>query len=293
MFTRSLNHTSSRQFLAIVRQGFTAQRTFLGKNPMTLNPGYHFYIPLLHHIQKVDMRECSINIMDLHAYTKDNVPVNITGTLFYQISDSYKACFHAQNVVRQIGEIGTSASRSIIGTMDYDEIISDRNSINMHLTQKIGKSCNHWGVDCTKFEIQEFKPQNRDVELQLERQMKEERERRAQILNTEANVNIAEGQKRATILASEADLVASMNKAEALYVIEQRKADAVRYSKEQESLGMATQLYNVSDAVSNMRENEKTIEFLIEQLKLHNLSSIASGPNNSVYVLPNIGSLLK
>jgi regulator of protease activity HflC (stomatin/prohibitin superfamily) len=109
------------------------------------------------------MREGNVPIEALKAYTKDNVPVFITGTLFYQVRDSYKACFEAQNVIRQVHQVGTSAARSIIGTMDYDEIIADRNTINKRLTEKIGTVCANWGVDCTKFEIQDFNPQNRDV----------------------------------------------------------------------------------------------------------------------------------
>lgn len=152
----------SRNFITIVKQGFEAQRTFLGKHPTTLNPGLHLYCPLLHQIRKLDMREGSIQMSELKCYTKDNVPLYVTGTLFYRIIDSYKACFKAQAVVSQVSEVGTSSARSVIGTMAYEDIIAGRDTINSCLCEKIGTSCTEWGVVCTKFEIQSCDPQNRE-----------------------------------------------------------------------------------------------------------------------------------
>lgn len=281
----------SRTFFTVIRQGYEGQRTFLGKNPTKLDSGWHFFVPLIHNIKHVDMREGSIPVEQLYAYTKDNVPVVVTGTLFYRIFDSYKACFRAQNVEAQVSQIGTSAARSIIGTMDYDEIISDRNRINSSLTEKIDKTCGIWGVDCTKFEVQEFNPQNRDVAQQLERQMKEERERRAQILNTEAHVNVADGQKRAAILHSEGELASAKNKAEGEFILEQRKADAVRYYKEQEAIALSEQINVITKSMVDCKSREAT-NFLVEQAKIQHMKAIAQGKNNTTYVLPNVERLL-
>ena len=279
---------NTRSFFTFVRQGCEAQRTWLGKEPTTLQPGLHFFVPILHRISHVDMREGSIPIHDLKAYTKDNVPVYVTGTLFYQITNSYKSCFEAQDVAEQVSQIGTSAARGIVGTMVYDEIIADRNTINKSLTDKIDTTCEKWGVDCTKFEIQDFNPQNREVEIQLERQMKEERERRAQVLNTEANVNVADGEKRAAILHSEGELESSKNKAEGRFILEQRKADAERYAKEQEAIALAEQIRVISTSIGDETLSSR---YLLEQRKLDHLSALANGNNNSTYFLPESDKL--
>lgn len=272
-----------RGFFTVVKQGCEAQRTWLGKNPTTLYPGLHFYIPLLHRVQKVDKREGSIPIMDLKAYTKDNVPVFVTGTLFYQIVDSYKSCFEAQNVHSQVQHIGTSAARSIVGTMDYDEIVADRATINKSLTNKVGETCSKWGVECTKFEVQDFNPQNRDVEIQLERQMKEERERRATKLNTEANVNVADGDRRSAILQSEGELESSRNRAEGEFIIQQRAADARKYAMQQETIAYSEQLRAIGSVLG---DPDKAAAFLLEQSKLEHLASIGKGTGNSTYFMP-------
>lgn len=278
---------NKRSFVTFVKQGFTAQRTFFGKNATKLNPGLHFYVPIAHRIIQVDMREDSIDINNLKAYTKDNVPVSIDGTLFCQVVDSYKACFEATDVYCQVKDIGASTARSIVGTMDYDSIIADRTHINNVLQTVIGETCVKWGVDCTKFEIQDFCPQNRDVEKQLELQMKAERERREQILNTEAQVNIADGHKRASILKSEGDLEATKNEAIGLLIKEQKSADADRYKMEQYSKGLQIQIEDLVEVLGSQNEASR---YLIEQSKLTHLSSIGSGHNNSTYFMPDPSS---
>lgn len=180
-----------RNILTVVYQGHEAYRLTLGKNPVKLNPGLHLKIPIIHRVIGVDTREQGINIEDINTYTKDNVPVSLNVTLFFKIENTYKACFNVSNYYDSVHNVGTSTIRSIIGTLEYDTIISDRNKINGLLTELISSSIAKWGVECTKAEIKSFS------------------------LNSESHLNIASNQ-------AEAQFVLSKREADAKrYAIEQ------------------------------------------------------------------------
>ncbi|KIJ04622.1 hypothetical protein PAXINDRAFT_104093 [Paxillus involutus ATCC 200175] len=168
---RSLARAQQRHIVTIVPQGHEAYRLTLGRNPERLHPGLHINIPLLHTLQLVDTRETSIPISDLNGFTSDNVPVLVSGSLFFRVQNAYDACFSVNNFNENVKQIGTSAMRSVVGSFYYDAIISDRNGINDKLRNVIGNSIQSWGIECTRFEIQTFKPSNREVERQLELQM--------------------------------------------------------------------------------------------------------------------------
>lgn len=107
-------------------------------------------------------------INDIIAYIKDNVPVDLSGTLFFKVFDSNEACFNVSDYIGSVQNIGTSTIHSTVGRFDYGMLISERNAINDELQLIIGNTISNWGVECTRFEIQSFKPQNKEVEKQLE-----------------------------------------------------------------------------------------------------------------------------
>ncbi|KAH8833949.1 stomatin family protein [Flagelloscypha sp. PMI_526] len=263
----TLRLNAVRSFFTIVHQGHEGWRLAFGRDPVRLDPGLRLKIPLYHTVQEVDIREKSVNISALEGFTSDNVPVLVSGSLFFKVGDSYDACFKVDDYERSVAAIGTSATRSIIGSFAYDEIIGDRNNVNARLHEIIGKSISQWGVECTRFEIQTFKPANQGVERQLELQMQAERERRKQILDTQALVNVAEGHKQKTILASEGELQASENVAKAL----------------------ANQVRLVANALGDDTDNsspeirEKALSALLELKKLEQLRAIAEGQGNATY----------
>lgn len=283
------NSSTKRNFFTVIHQGKEAYRLFLGKNPIKLEPGFHWAVPLIHTVLKVDMREGSIGIDKLNAYTKDNVSVLISGSLFYQVNNSYDACFKVQNYGQNIANLGMSAMRSVVGLFQYDEIIADRQKINNQLSEMIGKASLSWGTTCTKFEIQSFVPANRDVEHQLEKQLEAERNRRKQVLDTEANVNVAEGEKRRMILESEGKLIAAKNEADANLLRMQKDAEGKKYSVDQETMAMKNQLETLKDTLGS---SELVVEYLIEQQKLRHLQSMANGPNNTTYFVPEGNNLI-
>ena len=284
--TECFGAAPARGFLTLVHQGYQGYRTTLGRNPVLIEPGLAISIPIVHQLQKVDMRECSVNLegsRGLSAYTSDNVPVGTFVSVFFRVTDAYKACFEVSDYRSAIETVGTSAVRSIIGTLDYDTIIGDRNKINALLTQVIGDSIDRWGIQCTRAEIQQFGPLNHNVEAQLEKQMSAERDRRQQLLNTQAKVNVADGERQSMVLLSEGELQSSENKARAHLAIEQRKADARRYALEQETSALAAQLQAIKRELDG--DAAQASAYLLAQARVKELQAIAAGTNNSVYFL--------
>lgn len=282
----------TRGFFKIIHPEIRGYRTLFGQNPVEMKPGIRLNLPFVHNMRLCDTRECLIPIHSLNAYTKDNVPVTISGALFYQVVDSYKAIFGVQDYVTSVESLGMSAARSVIGRFDYDQINEDRNQINKALTESVHSSCDPWGIICGRFEIQDFKPQNEHVKRQLELQMEEERKRRANELNTQALITTAEGAKRAAVLKSEGELIATKNEAEARYFELVKIADGKKYQLEQEAAAKAI----LVTAIINAVDPEKTLtgeklaslvtDYLMEMNRIDNLRAVANGPNNTTYVLP-------
>ncbi|GFR45595.1 hypothetical protein Agub_g6990 [Astrephomene gubernaculifera] len=273
----------ARGLFQIVHQGTEAYRTILGRSPKKLNPGLHWNIPILHNIQVVDMREGPINIRELDAFTKDNVPVNIGGTLFYQVTDSYKACFAVQGCIQSVANLGTSAMRSVVGLFQYDDIISDRNLINSKLQQVVGELSMQWGVTCTKFEIQTFKPSNQNVERQLEQQMEAERARRRQILDTQAAINVSEGLRDKAILEAEGLKRKAILESEGIQQALRNRADAELYSAERNTQALKLQLEEMKSAFGG--DLTAAANYLLRLKQVEQMTAIAAGQNNSTYFL--------
>ena len=231
-----------RGFFTVIDQATTAYRQCLGMNRVELKPGIRFNVPFIHDIRVVDMREGNISVKHLNAYTKDNVPVTLSGTLFYKVFDAEKVCFGVQNFSESVRSVGESTVRSVVGNFEYDKIISDRNTITQQLNTTIANSIKNWGVDCTRFEIQEFKPQNVNVAHQLELQMEAERKRRQNVLITEAEIKTSDGKRQSTILASEGELVAKKNVADANKYTLDTETEAIKSQLDILTIAFTTQL---------------------------------------------------
>ena len=174
-----------RNFITVINQAEVAYRELLGKNRIKLNPGLRLDLPILDRTYKVSLKEHFVNLDNQAAYTKDNVPVVVSGTVFYKVIDAEKVCFSIGNPVGAVKSVGESSFRSIIGRFDYDEIIADRNNINNEMLKVLGKTTTDWGINTTRLEIQNFGPQNAEVARQLEKQMQAERAKQDQIWNSE------------------------------------------------------------------------------------------------------------
>mgnify|MGYP000393776454 CR=1 FL=1 len=255
----------------VVNQAETAYRQFLGMNRIKLEPGFRLRVPILHQVDRVDMRERSIYLKDLNGFTSDNVPVSVSGTLFYRVIDAEKACFSISNYIDSVTSVGESTSRAIIGRFTYDRIISQRNELNTELVKLIGKSIDEWGISCNRFEITEFKPQNDGVGKHLEKQMEAERARRENELNTQAKIRTAEGERDALKLKSDAEF----------YTVK-LEADSKAYTIEKNASALAKQVEILKKAFPNLTDVQLS-DFLLETERQKNLNAIAFNNKNAVY----------
>ncbi len=264
-----------RTFFSVINQAEVAYREFLGKNRVKLNPGLRINLPLFHNLYRVSLKEHFVNLDNQAAYTKDNVPVTVSGTVFYKVVDAEKVCFTIGNPVMAVKNVGESSFRAVIGKFDYDEIIANRNDINNEMLRILGKTTVDWGMNTTRLEIQNFGPQNSEVARQLEKQMQAERSRRENELQTQADIRSAEGAKQIAILNSEGLLIAAKN-----------KSDALQYELSATSTGLATQIESLAKMFDG--NSEKASVYLLEMKRLEHLGKMAE-KDNKVYFMNDAG----
>ncbi len=264
-----------RSFITVINQAEVAYREFLGKNRIKLNPGLRLNLPIVHQLTRVSLKEHFVGLDNQAAYTKDNVPVTVSGTVFYKVIDPEKVCFTIGNPIGSIKSVGESSFRAVVGKFDYDEIIADRNNINNEMLKVLGKTTIDWGINTTRLEIQNFGPQNQEVARQLEKQMQAERARRENELQTQADIRTAEGAKQISILNSEGLLIAAKN-----------KSDAMKYELSATSSGLSEQIESLAKQFNG--DTAKASEYLLEMKRLDHLEKLAS-TNNKVYFIPDKG----
>lgn len=213
---------AKRPFLTVVNQAEIAYRSFLGSDRVRLEPGLRLSLPIFHKTSRVDMRERGSDLDEIRCYSKDNVPVLVSGTLFHRVLDADLALFEVQDYVSSVLDVGQSSVRAVIGRFDYDAAIKNRSEINDELRTVVADSVKAWGVECSRFEMKAYEPQNAHVAKSLEKQMEAERNRRENELSTQVVIRTAEGARDAEKL-----------KADAQYYQAQKVSDAQRYEIEQ------------------------------------------------------------
>lgn len=264
-----------RNFITVVNQAEVAYRERFGQNRIRLEPGLRLNIPIMHQLYKVSLKENIANLDNQNAYTKDNVPVVVSGTVFYKVIDVEKAVFSVSSAYQAIKSVGESSFRAVIGRFDYDEIISNRNAINIEMLKILGNTTLDWGINTTRLEIQNFGPQNSEVAKQLEKQMQAERSRRENELQTQSDIRTAEGAKQIAVLNSEGFLIAAKNKAE-----------AARYELTTTSDGLSGQIQSLAEKFNG--DTDKAAKYLLEIKKLEHLQQLAT-TENKVYFMSNEG----
>ncbi len=264
-----------RGFFTIINQAEVAYREFLGKNRIKLSPGLRLNMPFFHAVHRISLKEHFVGLDNQNAYTKDNVPVTVSGTVFYKVVDPEKVAFTIGNAVMSVKSVGESSFRSILGKFEYDEIIADRNNINNEMLKVLGKTTLDWGINTTRLEIQNFGPQNHEVARQLEKQMQAERARRENELQTQADIRSAEGAKQIAILNSEGLLISAKN-----------KSDAMKYELSATSSGLAEQIEGLAKQFNG--DTLKASEYLLEMKRLEHLSKMAE-KDNKVYFMSDQG----
>jgi len=190
----------------------------LGKYHATADSGLNFLTPLVDEMHKVDMREQVINVEPQKVITRDNVSVTVDAVIYYRVIDPVRAVFEVQNFGLAATTLAQTNLRNLIGDKALDETLIARDIINTNLRSVLDEATNTWGVKVTRVEVQKIDPPA-DITEAMSRQMKAERDKRANILESEgvrqSEILKAEGFKQAEILKAEGDAQARLTRSEA------------------------------------------------------------------------------
>ncbi len=244
-----------------------------GKYIRTLRPGLSIIIPYVDSVgMKVNMRERVLDVDSQKVITSDNAAVTVDGVTFYQVVDPVKASYQVNDAERAIMNLATTNIRTVLGSMNLDDALSKRDSINARLLKIVDDATEPWGIKVTRIEIKDVSPPDELLEA-MAKQMKSEREKRAMILESEGRkqsaILIADGEREAAVLNAEGERQAAFKQAEARERLAEADAKATR---------------DVSEAIA--QGDIKAVNFFIAQEYTKALTAIGSAQNNKVVMIP-------
>ncbi len=259
--------------IRIVPQGYHWTVERFGKFTRTITPGLNLLTPVLEAVgRKFNMMEQVLDIPAQDVISSDNALVTCDAICFYQVLDASNAAYQISNLELATKNLVMTNIRAVLGSMELDEILSNRDRINIELLKKVDQATDPWGTKVTRIEIRDVSPPH-DLVQAMARQMKAEREKRAQILEAEGEresaIQVAEGQKQSAILEADGELEAARRQAEARERLAEAEANATRM---------------VSEAIA--QGDNRAINYFVAQKYVDALAALAASPNNKVMMIP-------
>lgn len=251
----------------------------LGRYGGTRGPGVSIVVPLIESAVRVDMRERFLDIPAQTAITQDNAPIDIDFLVYYRVTDPRKAVLDVSDVVSASLNMATTILRAVIGDIELDSVLSQRERINNTLRTKLDEITERWGLKITNVEIREIKPP-RDVQDAMNRQMTAERERRAVVTR-------ASGEREAAIAQAEGDKASQMLRAEGDKQSQILRAEGDRQSQLLRAQGFAKALEAIYHEAKNIDSNTIMLQYLDA------LRTIGASPSTKFVVPMEVTGLMK
>jgi regulator of protease activity HflC (stomatin/prohibitin superfamily) len=257
----------------VVPQGFNWTVENFGRYTRTLQPGLHILVPVMERVgTRMNMKEQVMPIPSQDIITRDNAMVRVDGVAFYQVLNAAKASYEVNALEQSIIALTMTNIRTVMGSMDLDELLSNRDKINVRLLSVVDAATEAWGIKVTRIEIKDIEPP-RDLVDSMARQMKAEREKRALVLESEgmraAAILKAEGEKQAVMLSAEGRKEAAFRDAEARERGAEAEANATRM---------------VSVAISE--GSVQAINYFVANNYVKALEALAKSPNQKILMMP-------